>query len=196
MDYAAQTDEVLIRLMAQGRTEALSALYDRHARLVFSLALHVVGDQATAEEIVQDVFYRAWQNAATYRPEQAKVTTWMTSITRYRAIDVLRQRGARPQQVDVSWAEAAPDGLATASEEPEEAAALAIEQQRVRAAVATLPADQQEALALAFFQGLSHAEIAERLHQPLGTVKTRIRLAMHKLRELLRDEVRVPGQIH
>ncbi len=196
VDYSALPDDALVRLMALGRTEALSALYDRYSRLVFSLALHVVDDQAAAEEITQDVFYRLWQNAAAYRPEQAKVTTWMTSITRYRAIDVLRQRGARPQQDNVEWAESALDLAPDPANDPEVAATLAMEQRRVRAAVALLPPEQREALALAFFRGLSHGEIAERLGQPLGTVKTRIRLGMQKLRDLLRDESSVPREIH
>jgi RNA polymerase sigma-70 factor (ECF subfamily) len=195
LDYSSAPDEVLVKLMVQGRTEALGVLYDRYSRLVFSLAWHIVRDQAAAEEITQDVFYRVWENAATYRPEQARLTTWMTSITRYRAIDALRQRGTRPQQENPGWAEVALARLPAAGDGPEEAAALALERQRVRAAIATLPREQQEALALAFFQGLSHSQIAEALHQPLGTVKTRIRLAMQKLRELMGEDDELHGEI-
>jgi DNA-directed RNA polymerase specialized sigma24 family protein len=98
VDYSSLDDEALIGLLLQANTEALGVLYDRYSRLVFSLALHTVGDPATAEEITQDVFFRIWEKASTYRPEQAKVSTWLTSITRYRSIDILRQRGVRPEQ--------------------------------------------------------------------------------------------------
>lgn len=188
MDFPALDDEALIRLIAHSKTEALSALYDRYSRLVFSLALHVVGDQATAEEITQDVFFRIWEKASTYRAEQARVSTWLTSITRYRAIDVLRQRGVRPEQNNVDWAEDTLSMLPSEADNPEDATELSLEQKRVRSAMAVLPEDQRQALALAYFQGMTHTEIAEALGLPLGTVKTRIRLAMQKLREMLYDD--------
>jgi RNA polymerase sigma-70 factor (ECF subfamily) len=188
VNYSTLDDEMLIGLVARANPEALSALYDRYSRLVFSLAFNSVGDQATAEEITLDVFTRIWEKAETYRPEQAKVSTWLTSITRYRSIDELRRRGSRPEQYSVGWAEVPPDTMPRISG-PEESAELALEQERVRAAVGALPPDQQEALALAYFNGYTHRQIAEALAQPLGTVKTRIRLAMHKLREMLQDEV-------
>jgi RNA polymerase sigma-70 factor, ECF subfamily len=181
-------DDALIRLIALRRSDALSALYDRYSRLVFSMAYRVVGDRETAEEITQDVFYRVWENAATYRSEQAKLTTWMTSITRYRAIDILRKRQVRPERDSLNWEDAGLDGNPGALESPEELTDLALQQRRVRAAIAVLPVDQREVLALAYFQGLSHSQIAEKLGQPLGTVKTRIRLAMQRLRDLLKDE--------
>jgi RNA polymerase sigma-70 factor (ECF subfamily) len=168
----------------------LGELYERYSRLVFSLAWNLVGDQATAEEITLDVFTRIWEKAETYRPEQAKVSTWLTSIARYRSIDMLRRRGSRPEQHSVGFAELAPD-IAFSADGPEEAAELAMQQQRVRAAIAALPSDQKQVLALAYFKGYSHREIAEALNQPLGTVKTRIRLAMQKLRDLLLEEQRV-----
>jgi RNA polymerase sigma-70 factor (ECF subfamily) len=188
VNYSTLDDETLIGLVARANPEALSALYDRYSRLVFSLAFNSVGDQATAEEITLDVFTRIWEKAETYRPEQAKVSTWLTSITRYRSIDVLRRRGSRPEQYSVGWAEVPPDAMPRISG-PEEGAELALKQERVRAAVGALPPDQQEALALAYFNGYTHRQIAEALAQPLGTIKTRIRLAMHKLREMLQDEV-------
>lgn len=195
MTPTAPSDEALVQLMAQGRTDALSALYDRYARLVYGLALHMVDDQATAEEIAQDVFYRAWENASAYRPEQAKVTTWITSITRHRAIDALRRRRARPQHDNPGWAEADLDLVPDGAGEPEELVATAMERQRVRGAIRSLPREQREVLALAYFKGLSHGEIAASLQQPLGTVKTRIRAAVQKLRELLGDEARAEEEI-
>ena len=187
-ELATYGDDALIRLVALRRSDALSALYDRYSRLVFSLALHVVGDRETAEEITQDVFYRVWENAATYRSDQAKLTTWMTSITRYRAIDILRKRKIRPERDSLDWEDVELELNSGGLDSPEELTDLALQQHRVRVAIAALPQDQQDVLALAYFQGLSHSQIAERLGQPLGTVKTRIRLAMQRLRDLLKDE--------
>jgi RNA polymerase sigma-70 factor (ECF subfamily) len=187
VNYSTLDDETLIKLIVRSHADALSELYERYSRLTFSLALNLVGDHATAEEIMLDVFLRVWEKAGTYRPGQAKVSTWLTSITRYRAIDVLRRRGSRPEQRSVSWAEVSsdavvsPDGL-------EDTAELAMQRQRVRAAIAELPPDQKQALTLAYFKGYTHRQIAETLDQPLGTVKTRIRLAMQKLRQMLQDE--------
>ena len=176
-----------MRLITRAQPDALHALYDRYSRLVFSLALNMVGDRAVAEEITLDVFTRVWEKAATYRADQAKVNTWLTSIVRYRAIDVLRQRRVRPDHDSLSWAEVSNDHLA-AHNDPAETAELHIRQQHVRAAVAELPEDQQQALALAYFKGYTHRQIATALDLPLGTVKTRIRLAMQKLRQLLDDQ--------
>ncbi|HEX7973622.1 MAG TPA: sigma-70 family RNA polymerase sigma factor, partial [Anaerolineales bacterium] len=134
------------------------------------------------------VFFRIWEKASTYRAEQARVSTWLTSITRYRAIDVLRQRGVRPEQNNVDWAEDTLSMLPSEADNPEDATELSLEQKRVRSAMAVLPEDQRQALALAYFQGMTHTEIAEALGLPLGTVKTRIRLAMQKLREMLYDD--------
>ena len=187
MDYSTLNDETLINLLARSHPHALGELYDRYSRLVFSLALNIVGDQATAEEITLDVFARIWEKADTYRPERAKVSTWLVSITRHRSIDVLRRRGSRAERHSVGWADVSPDAVPSV-DGPEETAEIAMQRQRVRAAVAQLPPDQQEVLALAYFKGYTHREIAEALGQPLGTVKTRIRLGMQKLRQVLLDE--------
>jgi RNA polymerase sigma-70 factor (ECF subfamily) len=184
VDYSSLDDATLIDLIARARTEALGELYDRYSRLVYSLAVNTVGDYGTAEEITQDVFVRVWQRAASYQAERAKVSTWLTSIARHRAIDQLRRRGARPEQHTVSWAEAEPDSL-TANGNPQEAAQLAMDRDKVRSALAQLPEEQRQVLALAYFQGYTQQQIADALDQPLGTVKTRVRLAMQKLRQLL-----------
>lgn len=186
MDYTAFDDRALIRLIAGGREEALGELYDRYHRLVFSLALNIVGDPATAEEIVLDVFARIWQKAGTYRSDQAKVGTWLTSITRYRAIDLLRQQGARPERLSTSWADL-PLSAHPRVNGPEPAVERALERERMRAAINDLPVEQRQVLALAYFRGLTQSEIAEATGQPLGTVKTRVRLAMLKLRQTLQD---------
>ena len=107
-DYIRYDDERLIRLIAQAHEEALAQLYDRYNRLVFSLALAIVNDRSTAEEITLDVFMRIWQKAGTYRADQAKVSTWLTHIARHHAIDVLRRRAVRPDQYALHWEDATP----------------------------------------------------------------------------------------
>ena len=187
-DYARYDDERLLRLIVQGQEGALAQLYDRYNRLVFSLALAVVDDRATAEEITLDVFMRVWQKAETYRADQAKVSTWLTHIARHHAIDILRRRSVRPDHFAVTWDDVdfkaeSPD------QDPQEMTEISMRRERVQAALAQLPEEQKQALILAYFSGYSHSQIAEALKQPLGTVKTRLRLAMQKVREFLSDEV-------
>jgi RNA polymerase sigma-70 factor (ECF subfamily) len=182
-------DHVLIRLVAEARTEALSELYDRYSRLVYSLALHILRDPASAEEVTQDVFFRIWEKAETYRVEQARVSTWLTSIARNRSIDLLRRREIRPEGHSQAWEDLPPGAIPVANGyAPEDLAERNLQAQRVRAAMVDLPPEQRQALTLAFFNGLSHSEIAEALGEPLGTVKTRIRMAMQKLRASLGEE--------
>ena len=167
-------------------TAAISELYDRYGRLVFSLAIKIVGDSTVAEEITQDVFVQVWNKAGSFRPESGKVISWLSSVARYRAIDVLRRQNVRPEGHHVSL----DDGLLEEDKEAavEPAVELSIERQRTRHALQQLPPDQREALQLAYFQGLTQQQIAEVLQEPLGTIKTRIRLAMQKLRQALADE--------
>ena len=186
-DYASYSDERLIRLIAQLQEAALSQLYDRYNRLIFSLALAIVNDRPTAEEITLDVFMRVWQKAGTYRADQAKVSTWLTHIARHHAIDVLRRRAARPDHYAVHWEDAMPD-VESSQPDPQEFAELAQNRERIQAALAQLPPEQKQALILAYFGGYTQSQIAEALDQPLGTIKTRLRLAMQKLRELLNDK--------
>jgi RNA polymerase sigma-70 factor (ECF subfamily) len=186
-DYAAYDDERLISLIAQLQTEALDQLYDRYNRPIFSLVLMIVGDRATAEEIALDVFMRVWQKAGSYRADRARVSTWLTHIARHHAIDVLRRRAVRPDQYALSWDELTPSAPVPA-QDPGELAEHSLRRERVRAAIAQLPADQKQAVTLAYFGGYTQTQIAEALKQPLGTIKTRMRLAMQKLRDFLRDE--------
>jgi RNA polymerase sigma-70 factor (ECF subfamily) len=187
MDYDGLEDRRLIGLIAQGDEAALGALYDRYVRLVFSLVLHIVGGRAIAEEVTLDVFTQVWQKAASYREERGQVNTWLTSMARYRAIDRLRRRDARPEGHAVALDTAYVDGQ-SAHGNPEATTSDALQRQRVRQALAELPEEQQEVLALAYFGGYSQRQIAALLDLPLGTVKTRVRLAMDKLRFLLREE--------
>jgi RNA polymerase sigma-70 factor (ECF subfamily) len=185
-DYTRYDDERLIRLITEAREEALAQLYDRYNRLVFSLALTIVNDRATAEEITLDVFMRVWQKAGTYRAEQAKVSTWLTHIARHHAIDVLRRRAVRSDQYAVQWEEAI--YAESSQQDPQDSAELSMRRERIHAALAQLPPDQKQAIQLAYFGGLTQSQIAETLQQPLGTIKTRVRLAMQKLQGFLRDE--------
>jgi RNA polymerase sigma-70 factor (ECF subfamily) len=185
-DPASLDDEGLLLAIADGQQVALSILYDRYGRLAFSLAVTIVEDGALAEEITQDVFIQIWNKAATYQSEQGKVVTWLASITRHRAIDILRRRGARPEGHQVDWEEGLPPDLPEEAE-VESLVELAQEKRHIRQAIAALPREQRDALALAFFKGYTHQQIADSTGEPLGTVKTRIRLAMQKLRQILEN---------
>ncbi|MGB3715187.1 MAG: sigma-70 family RNA polymerase sigma factor, partial [Candidatus Promineifilaceae bacterium] len=143
-------DPELIELITQKNEAALGELYDRYHRLTFSLALNIVGTQDDAEEITLDVFVRIWEKAGSYQAERAKVTTWLTRMTRNRAIDVLRREEVRPMKHSISWAEVTSEP-ADVNHNPEASATLSLEIQRVRAAMSTLPENQQEVLALAYF---------------------------------------------
>jgi RNA polymerase sigma-70 factor (ECF subfamily) len=188
MDYTRLDDETLLNLIARSQDQALSELYDRYSRLVYSVALNAIADPARAEDITQDVFVRVWENARTYRSDQGRVAIWLASITRNRAIDVFRRGRVRHENLHISWDAA--ESLSPPDPQNVEAEAdLAQRQRQVRWAVAQLPEEQKQALGLAFFQGLSHFEVADALGEPLGTVKTRIRLGMQKLRSLLQTEM-------
>ncbi len=187
MDYNKLDDDTLIRLVARSQSEALSVLYDRYSRLVYSVAMTIIDDPSVADEITQDAFVRLWENAAAFRPELGKLTTWLTGITRNRAIDVFRRRKIRPEGHAISWEDALPEEMSDGSNVEQEVE-LAHRQAKVRRAVAQLPDEQRSALALAYFRGYAHQQIADTLGEPLGTVKTRIRLAMQKLREILKSE--------
>jgi RNA polymerase sigma-70 factor (ECF subfamily) len=183
-DEAADTDRALVRAVAGGSADALADLYDRHAGIVFGLARRIVLRPEDAEEVVQDVFAQIWRQAPRYSGERASVAGWIVMLTRARAIDRLRARRARP---DEDRGEAPSASLALSSADPNpEAATLSAEQMRhVGSAFAALPDPQRSLLGLAYFEGLSHSEIAARTGVPLGTVKTRIRSAMDALRQIL-----------
>lgn len=179
------SDAELVDLLAAGNSHALEVVYDRYHRPVFSLALRMLGDREVAEELVQEVFLRIWRQAEKYSGRRGTLITWMLTITHNMAIDELRKRQRRPT-LDTS-----PDqSLVLAqirdnSPGIEEQSALQSLRETVRAAMADLPIAQRQAIELAYYGGLSQREIASTLDQPLGTVKTRMRLAMMKLRDVL-----------
>jgi RNA polymerase sigma-70 factor, ECF subfamily len=179
---SAAADHAALERMARGDHEALAELYDRHGRLIFSLALRILRDQSDAEDIVQDVFSQAWRQAARYESSRGNAVAWLLNLTRSRAIDRLRGRRARPE---TTAGDPASLDLPDRSRPLDQQIALSHEAARIRAAVDELSVLQRVAIELAFYEGLTHVEIADRLELPLGTVKTRIRQGLLKLRERL-----------
>lgn len=187
MDYTRLNDETLLRRIGQADENALSELYNRYSRLVFSVALNTLSDTERAEEVTQDVFERVWVKAHTYNAEHGRMATWLSSIARHRSIDIYRQSHSRHEDLQVTWQDVEVIDIPD-DQNVEWELDLTQRQQRIRRAVAQLPPEQKQALGMAFFQGRSHSEIAAALDEPIGTIKTRIRLAMGKLRVLLQDE--------
>jgi RNA polymerase sigma-70 factor (ECF subfamily) len=179
-------DAELIKRVADRREEALAALYDRFAPLLGAVVRRILGNAADADEVVQETFVQVWAQASRYDPRRSSVPTWLVLLARSRAIDLLRSRGVRERAVTAATAEAEVDAS------PEGPAAVWYEERRARlgAALRELPAEQRAVLEQAFYGGKSQREIAEQTGIPLGTVKTRTLLAMRKLRESLRDEMR------
>jgi RNA polymerase sigma-70 factor (ECF subfamily) len=175
-------DDDLLRAVSQGDESALAALYDRYRLILFSLILRILHDRQEAEDILQETFLQVWRRARDFDESRGRAFTWLVTIARSRALDRLRASGSRAR-------------IATEVEqEPREstgdAAADAVKSEQgeiVRQVLAELPEEQRRALFMAYFEGLTQSEIAARLGDPLGTVKTRMRSGLMKLRELLRD---------
>jgi RNA polymerase sigma-70 factor, ECF subfamily len=182
----ASDAELLARIRARDES-ALVELYDRHAGLVLSVAIRVVGDRELAEEILQDTFLRCWQGAATYQIGRGQVIGWLMGITRNRAIDMLRSRQHKSRlREQTSLAD--PDDFRTHGGHDE--TETIITRQIVSAAMASLPLTQRHVIELAYYGGMSQAEIARVTGEPLGTVKSRTRIAMDQLRSILRPQFR------
>jgi len=179
-------DQAALRRIAQGEGDAVAELYDRHARSIYSLALRILHEPAEAEDVVQEVFSQAWRQASSYNPSRGAVAAWLLTLARSRAIDRLRARRARPHG---SSDERAAGNILDAAPLVDAQVLSAEQIDRLRAALDELPVLQRAAIELAYFEGFTHAKIAERLEQPLGTVKTRIRLALIKLRDVLAGTV-------
>lgn len=171
----------LIQRTATGDQHAIAEFYDATSHLVLGLALRILGDHSAAEDVVVETYAQAWRQAKHYDPTRGTACAWLLTLTRSRAIDVLR---ARKRDRESDPLETAAD-VESSTPGPEAAAADAERHHFVRHALSALNAEQREAIELAYFAGLSHTEIAARLEQPLGTIKTRIRLGMLRLREVL-----------
>lgn len=180
------SDMELVHRMAAGDEDALGVLYDRLAPMVFSLVQALLADPNDAEEAVEDAFWQAWVQAERYRPGRGGVSTWLGMIARSRALDRLRARKRRREE---RWEDTPAAALADArlgsGPDPLGHTVLAELRERVAAALQELPEEQRRAIELAYFRGMSQSQIAAHTGQPLGTVKTRVRLAMQKLRERL-----------
>jgi RNA polymerase sigma-70 factor (ECF subfamily) len=188
---ADQNDVDLIQATAQGDATALMSLYDRYNRLAFGLAYRILGNPSLAEEAVQDAYLQVWNRAASFDTARgSNVRGWLMTIVHNRSIDIRRRDiDHKPAHVALDDAEhqvSVPDVWNSVSAN--------LTQETMRAAVATLPQDQRRTIELAFFEGLSHGEIAEREHTPLGTVKGRMRLGLKKLRTVLTDQMPPPGE--
>ena len=167
---------------ASGDQSALTALYEESSSLVYSVALRLLGDAADAEEVTMDVYTQVWRHAANYEDARGSVTAWLITLARSRAIDRVRSRSGRLQKET-----ALPDTFDLPAEgaSPERHTEETQRRRHVMRALETLPPEQREVVRLAFYAGLTHSELAARLQQPLGTVKTRLRIGMTKLREQL-----------
>lgn len=179
-DGQPPTDEALIAGIAQQQPDCLEQLYDRYRLLAFSLAFRVVHDSGRAEDVVQDAFISVWRKGGSYRTGRGSVRTWLTSIVRNRAIDLVRGGKDRNHDDEELLLGLHDDGPSVSDE-----VTARLDRDQVRAAMAALPSDQLQALSLAYLDGLSHSEIAERTALPLGTVKSRIRLGLHRMRGAL-----------
>ncbi len=184
---AVVTDALLLRRIGERQPDALEELYRRHAPNLLALGKRILGAAEDAEEVLQEVFLRVWQEHLRYDSLRSSVSTWLVLLMRSRAIDRLRNRrvvervhGAASDEAGEAYT--SPEGAENVLDRQREA--------RVRSELETLPPEQRQALELAFFEGLTQSEISERTGIPLGTVKTRTLLAMKKLRKNLRQEIR------
>lgn len=176
-------DVALIRRMCDADETALVALYDRWMRSLYSLVFHLLKDADEAEDVVEETFWQAWRKASSYEPSRGAVSTWLLTIGRRRALDRIRAKGRRREESMTSVRELA--DVASPAGDPSQAMESSERRTHVLAALANLPDEQREVLELGYFRGLSQSEIADMTGQPLGTVKTRMRLALQKLREPL-----------
>lgn len=182
----ASEDRRLMSRVAGGDADALGELYDHYGRIVFGVIYRMLGSPESAEEVAQNAFHSVWRQAAAYRPERGSVRTWLLAIARNAAIDWRRSKGSRMDRETVI-----DESLMLVDDlQVEDRVIASLRAERVRAAVASLPREQQEVLSLAFWSGLSQTEIAKRTGAPLGTVKSRVRLGMARLREWLDEEQR------
>jgi RNA polymerase sigma-70 factor (ECF subfamily) len=183
LDLASLHDADLLALITRRNEAALGAVYDRYGALVYTIALRITGDRQTAEEVVQDVFQSVWQTAAGFQPGLGSCSSWLVGITRHRAIDATRSKRERARTREQTIEH---DNFVDVNANPDLAVVQMDLRDAVKDALSTLPTSQRQAVELAYYGGLTRVEIAERLGEPIGTVKTRLRLGLLKLRNLLR----------
>jgi RNA polymerase sigma factor (sigma-70 family) len=176
------SDEAVVALTARSDEVALAELYDRYGRVAYGLALRVIRDEGLAEDAVQEAFLAIWRGAARFLPERGKASTWILTLVHRRAVDLVR-REQRRRTEQLPEAEPVADGGS-----PDDALWLRLERERVQAALAQLPDQQREAIELAYYGGFTQSELAERLGEPLGTIKSRMFTGLARLRELLESD--------
>lgn len=182
------SDADLMARLAAGEQWPMGVLYDRYVRLVFSLVLKILHDQERAEDIVQEVFVRVWRSAGSFQAGRGDFVNWLLGIAHNRAIDELRRRGSQRRHATIVDDEDALGSVSDPADGPAEMAWIQEKRQAVQAALQDLPAEQRYAIELAYFGGLTQREIAAHTGAPLGTVKTRVRLGLQKLRDFLESE--------
>jgi RNA polymerase sigma-70 factor (ECF subfamily) len=188
LNYNDLRDEQLITLIAHGEKDALEVFYNRYARSVFSLARYMLRDQTLAEEATQDIFLNLWLKASSYNPQRGTPRAWFMSVAHHRIIDVIKARNRRTKSTNQVPHELL-DIHPSAEASTEDIVQQNLDREQILAALSDLPEGQREVVILAYFEGYSQSEIASKLDQPLGTVKTRVRLAMQKLRVALKGHL-------
>jgi RNA polymerase sigma-70 factor (ECF subfamily) len=192
--YRSLDDEELMQRLFHRDLEAFRTLYERYGNLVYSTCVRVVRDNHIAEDMVQEIFLRIWRKPDSFTPQRGRFVTWLTSVTRNRAVDEVRSRNRRFRHETASPEEQEREIPAAGTNDPALTAELSDQRRLIMTAMAELPAEQREVIQLAYFGGLTQQEISDRLSQPLGTVKTRIRLGMQKLRVALTPELKWEGR--
>jgi len=180
---APDQDVELLQRIAAGDREAFATFYDKHSTLMFSVAVRVLNDQTEAQDVLQEAFVQIWEKAGNFNPDLGKASSWAATMTRNKAIDRIRASQRRSRLNDEAGAEMAISQEADAS--VNEAVHGHDKAKAIQSAIVELPADQRRAIELAYFSGLTQNEISEKLHEPLGTVKARIRRGLLKLRDQL-----------
>ena len=175
-----RTDEELVEAVARADEDALGELYDRFGKVAYGLAYRVLQDASLAEDAVQEAFLQIWRGAGAYRPERAKASTWLLTFVHRRAVDLVRREQARRTEPVVAEPQGSDPGA-------DEAAVSRSRREIVQGALRSLPAEQREPIELAYYGGLTQAELAERLGQPLGTIKSRMFTGLQRLRVLLAE---------
>jgi RNA polymerase sigma-70 factor (ECF subfamily) len=188
--YAGLDDEELMQRLFYRDINAFRALFDRYGNLAYSTTLRIVRDTQIAEDMVQEIFLRIWRKPDSYVAQRGRFATWLTSVSRNRAVDEVRSRKRRYRHETASPEEQERDIPGPERDDPALTAELSDQRRLILAALRELPVEQRQVIELAYFGGLTQQEIAERLSQPLGTVKTRIRLGMQKLRVALTPQFR------
>ncbi|MDP6454049.1 MAG: sigma-70 family RNA polymerase sigma factor [SAR202 cluster bacterium] len=184
MNYEELEDGQLLESIAGKDRGALEALYTRYSGPVYSLAMHLLRDPGASEEVTQDTFFNVWRRGSSYKSNRGSVTAWLFSIAHHRTIDELRKR-RRDQTRVQHGVDMSQRPTEARSDDPTEYATAQFESSRLKEALTVLRPEQREVVILAYFGGFTHSEIARKLDQPLGTVKTRMRLAIKKLRGVI-----------